>query len=1007
MMKLKSFSKLRNKLFFYFILIAVLLLIITSMFHYSISKAAMKQQMLFSMGGSEYLLTSINPLKIKMLISFLVLVGLASIAIYAVARRVTNPLEKFVAATALAAQTGDLSKCIEADTQDEVGKLSRSFQDMMNGAKEMAGIITSISEGHLDQKVEARSDQDTFGKALQSMIAYIKHSQKEFQESEEKFRNLFTHTPIGLIILSKGEKGEGGKCEYLNPKFTEMFGFTLEDIPTGKSWVEKAYPDPVYRQMVLNSWKGDFSEAKMGGARPRTFTVTCKNGAKKEILFNRVALTDGSNLVTLEDITERKRVEEALRDSESRFRTLVEHSADTFLLHDSDGRILDVNKHACESLGYTREELLALSIQDIDQDFIHGKHEEKWKQIVPGRSIILEGVHKRKDGMTFPVEVHLGAFESGNRKLMLGLVRNITERKRAEEALKESENKFRNLVENSIGGVYLIQDGIFKYVNSRFAEIHGYKIEEMVDKMGIKETTLPEDIPIVNENIKKRVQGGDGSIHYEIRIATKNKEIKNVEIFGSSTLYHGKPAVIGTLLDVTERKRTEEALQKSEAEAKRLSKESGIIAEIGRIIGSTLSISEMSERFAEEVKKLIPFDRIAVNTINPDRTSITIAYVFGMTVGDRREGDNVPLDGPFYKKILNERSSILLHPQSERELAEEFPNFLRHFRAGLRSLMAVPLISKGQVIGVLHLQSMQPKLYTESDVRLAEEVGNQIAGTIASAQLYEESKRMIKQIRNAGLQISTASAQIRAASEEQATGASGQSSAISQVTTTIEELDTTASRIAKNAENVARIAGDTLGGMQEINAKVNDTARKILALGEKSQAIGNITKLIDDIADQTNLLALNATIEAARAGEVGRGFAVVAQEVRKLAERSSESTEEIRQLINEIQGETNSTIMSIEGTTKWVKKGLEMIEETERTAKEISVATQQQKFASDQVVQAMREIDSVTKQFASSTKQAVESVAQLSALSEELKSAIGEMAPEMEEIGEKRLPKHA
>jgi PAS domain S-box-containing protein len=1127
MMKLKSFSKLRNKLLFYFIAIAVLSLIIMSVFHYSISKAALKQQMLFSQGSPEYLLTSINPLKIKMLLSFFILVSITSIAIYAVARRVTNPLEKFATATALAAETGDLSKRIEADTQDEVGKLSRSFQNMMNWTKEMAGVISSISEGRLDQKVEARSDQDTFGKALQSMIAYIKHSQEAFQESEERFKNLIVHAPIGLSILNKG-----GKYDYVNPKFTEIFGYTLEDIPTGKEWLEKAYPDPAYRKKVLDNWREDYTDARMGKAQQRIFSVTCKNGSKKDTLFKRVSLNDGRHLVTyedittreqaekalqeseerfkdlfdnapmgyheydaegqitrvnrteldmlgyteeemlgryvwdfvveevsheavkaklagkssmgqglertyrkkdgttipvlvgdriikdsdgriagirtsLQDITKRKRIEEALRESEGRFRSLVEHSADTFLLHDSDGKIIDVNQHACESLGYTREELLALSIQDIDQDFIRGKHEEKWKEVVPGRSIILEGVHKRKDGMTFPVEVHLGAFESGNRKLMLGLVRNITERKQAEEALKESENKFRNLVENSIGGVYLIQDGIFKYVNSRFAEIHGYKIEEMVDKMGIKETALPEDIPIVNENIRKRVEGRNESIHYELRIVTKNKEIKNVEIFGSSTLYHGRPAVIGTLLDVTERKKTEEALQKSEAEAKRLSKESGIIAEIGRIISSTLNISEVSERFAEEVKKLIPFDRIAVKTINPDRASVTIAYVFGLTVGDRREGDTVPLDGPFYRKILNERSSILLHPQSERELAEEFPNFIKHFRAGLRSLMVVPLISKGQVIGLLHMQSMQPKFYTESDVRLAEEVGQQIAGTIASAQLYEESKRMIKQIRNAGLQISTASAQIRAASEEQATGASGQSSAISQVTTTIEELDTTASRIAKNAENVARIAGDTLGGMQEINTKVNDTARKILALGEKSQSIGNITKLIDDIADQTNLLALNATIEAARAGEVGRGFAVVAQEVRKLAERSSESTEEIRQLINEIQGETNSTIMSIEGTTKWVKKGLEMIEETEKSAKEISVATQQQKFASDQVVQAMREIDSVTKQFASSTKQAVESVAQLSALSEELKSAIGELSPELGESGEKRLQNHA
>jgi len=116
--------------------------------------------------------------------------------------------------------------------------------------------------------------------------------------------------------------------------------------------------------------------------------------------------------------------------------------------------------------------------------------------------------------------------------------------------------------------------------------------------------------------------------------------------------------------------------------------------------------------------------------------------------------------------------------------------------------------------------------------------------------------------------------------------------------------------------------------------------------------------------------------------------------VRKLAERSSESTEEIRQLINEIQGETNSTIMGIEDSTKWVGKGLEMVKETAKSAKEISLATQQQKSASEQVVQAMRNIDAVTKQFVSSTKQATTSATQLNTLSGELKSAIGEFTLE-------------
>jgi methyl-accepting chemotaxis protein len=407
------------------------------------------------------------------------------------------------------------------------------------------------------------------------------------------------------------------------------------------------------------------------------------------------------------------------------------------------------------------------------------------------------------------------------------------------------------------------------------------------------------------------------------------------------------------------------------------------------IISSSFNTEEVYDRFAEEVGKLIPFDRIAINLTDLERNTLTVAYIAGISVPERKAGTTTALAGTLTQEVLRTRKNQLIQGD-EKEILNRFPGLSYSLKIGLRSNLAVPLVSKNEVIGVLHLRSKNPNAFTEKDMRLAERIGNQIGGAIVNAQLYEETNRMVEHIRNAGLQISTSSAQIRAASEEQATGVAGQSSAISQVTTTIEELNTTATRIAKNAENVARIAGDTLTGMQEINAKVNDTARKILSLGEKSQSIGNITKLIDDIADQTNLLALNAAIEAARAGEMGRGFAVVAQEVRKLAERSSESTDEIRQLINEIQGETNSTILSIEGSTNWVKKGLEMIEETAKSAKEISIATQQQNFASEQVVQAMREIDSVTKQFVSSTKQATASAAQLSTLSEELKIAIAD-----------------
>ncbi len=131
-----------------------------------------------------------------------------------------------------------------------------------------------------------------------------------------------------------------------------------------------------------------------------------------------------------------------------------------------------------------------------------------------------------------------------------------------------------------------------------------------------------------------------------------------------------------------------------EEEAKRLAQENAIMAEIGRIISSTLNIEEVYERFAVEAKKLIPFDRIIINLINREEGTITNAYVSGTEVAGRRPGDVIPLRGSLNEKIMSTKKSVLIQTEDPEELAGRFPTLLTTFQAGLRSMMSVPLLSK-------------------------------------------------------------------------------------------------------------------------------------------------------------------------------------------------------------------------------------------------------------------------------------------------------------------------
>ncbi len=151
--------------------------------------------------------------------------------------------------------------------------------------------------------------------------------------------------------------------------------------------------------------------------------------------------------------------------------------------------------------------------------------------------------------------------ETGNSAYARKLERDAAKK---EKQLNESESKFRDLAEKATVGIYLFQDEIFQYVNGRFAQIAGYTVDEMAGKIGPKEIVFREDWPLVDENIRRRLSGEIDCTYAEFRIIAKNGHIRNVEVYSAQTTYRGRTAVIGTLLDVSERKAYRDALERSE-----------------------------------------------------------------------------------------------------------------------------------------------------------------------------------------------------------------------------------------------------------------------------------------------------------------------------------------------------------------------------------------------------------------------------------------------------------
>lgn len=274
------------------------------------------------------------------------------------------------------------------------------------------------------------------------------------------------------------------------------------------------------------------------------------------------------------------------------------------------------------------------------------------------------------------------------------------------------------------------------------------------------------------------------------------------------------------------------------------------------------------------------------------------------------------------------------------------------------------------------------------------------------------TRSLSTQIGAAVRHVQSSSTELQSAANQQASGAKESATAMTEITTTISELLATSRQIAESAQRVAHVAEETSSAArtgdhtaQKTHESVSNIKRQVdlivthmLDLGKKSQQIGGILEIINELAEQTNILAINATIEASGAGDAGKRFAVVADEIRKLADRVGGSTKEIRTLIEEIRAAVNTTVMATEGGSKAVDMGArqfmevttalkqitELLGTTTAAAREIELSTKQQATAVEQVNVAVSNVAKAAKETEVSSSQTLQTAGQLAGLSREL-----------------------
>jgi len=372
------------------------------------------------------------------------------------------------------------------------------------------------------------------------------------QASADKYRVLFQNTLDAVAIADMD-----GKVLEANPAFLRLYGYTAEEV-AGRKLADTAAPEDRSGAAAV------MASLAAGRQVTKTLRARRKDGTRfvVDMAASVVAIGGEQRIVSVaRDVTERVRAEQARIQSERIYRAVFESANDAVFIESVDGRILDVNRNGCALLGYTREELLRKSVSDLVPPDARAWLPRVTDAILRDGTFQAEAVRVHRDGHQVPVEVSASTMEIDGKTAVLAILRDITQRKRAEQALRESEGKFRSFSEQSPNMIFINARGRVVYVNQQSVDVMGYTREEFyAPDFDFMQLIAPESRELI-KSVYARHARGEEVEPYEYTLVTR--EGRRVESIITSKLidYEGTRAILGIVTDITERVNANRALR--------------------------------------------------------------------------------------------------------------------------------------------------------------------------------------------------------------------------------------------------------------------------------------------------------------------------------------------------------------------------------------------------------------------------------------------------------------